>query len=264
LIILDTDAYLTQSSYPRNFLIHLGSVGILTRDFFRYLFRRPFEPRLFIEQLDSVGVRSLNIVNLTAIFTGMVLSLQLGNFLTKFGAKIYVSRVIGMTLFRELGPVLTALMIGGRVGAGIAAELGSMKVTDQIDAMRSLAFSPTKELVVPRVFATILMLPLLTMISDAVGFLGALLIATTQLGLNASFFYNSMFHNLKLGDVFTGLGKAGIFGYLIAIVACYRGLDANGGADGVGRATTTAVVAASISVLVADFFLSKLFIVLKV
>src|SRR5579872_7564576 len=126
------------------FLDQLGQIGILTRDFFRYLFRRPFEARLLIDQLDSIGVRSLNVVNLTAIFSGMVLALQMGQFLAKFGAKIYVSRIMGLSLFREMGPVLTALMIGARVGAGITAELGSMKVTEQLDAMLALASSPVK------------------------------------------------------------------------------------------------------------------------
>jgi phospholipid/cholesterol/gamma-HCH transport system permease protein len=159
-----------------SFLDQLGEVGLLTRDFVRYLFRRPFEVRLFVEQLDSVGVRSLNVVNLTAIFSGMVLTLQMGNFLEKFGAKIYVSRIMGLSLLREMGPLLAALMIAARVGAGIAAELGTMKVTEQIDAMRALASSPVKKLVVPRVLATIVTMPILTVVADAIGLLGGLAI----------------------------------------------------------------------------------------
>jgi phospholipid/cholesterol/gamma-HCH transport system permease protein len=248
----------------RNFLLQLGSIGVLTRDFFRYLVRRPFETDLFVEQLDSIGVRSLNIVNLTAIFTGMVLSLQLGTFLTRFGAKIYVGRIMGLTLFREMGPVLTALMIGGRVGAGISAELGSMQVTDQIDAIRSLAANPIKKLVVPRVLAAIVILPILTLLADAIGLFGGLVIGVTQLGVEGAFFYNSVMRNLDLGDILTGLIKAILFGYLIATIACFSGLNASGGADGVGRATTKAVVTAAISVLVADFFMTKLFIVMNV
>ena len=160
---------LTMGQAFKRFLEQLGDIGLLTRECVRQALRRPFEGGLLVEQLDSVGVRSLNVVNLTAIFTGMVLALQMGQFLARFGAKIYISRIMGLSLFREMGPVLTALMIGARVGAGITAELGSMKVTEQIDAMRALATSPVKKLVVPRVLATVLMLPVLTVISDAVG-----------------------------------------------------------------------------------------------
>ena len=244
----------------RRFFEQLGELGLLSRDFVRYLLRRPFELRLLVEQLDSIGWRSLNVVNLTAIFTGMVLALQMGGFLSRFGAKIYVSRIMGISLLREMGPVLTALMIGARVGAGIAAELGSMTVTEQVDAMRALAVSPVKKLVAPRVLATIVMLPVLTMISDVVGLLGGLLIAVTQLGVSADFFYMSLIHHVRVGDLASGLGKALVFGYLISIIACGKGLAVRGGADGVGQATTSAVVAASISILVADFFLTKLFL----
>jgi phospholipid/cholesterol/gamma-HCH transport system permease protein len=243
----------------RRFLEQLGDIGLLTRECVRQALRRPFEGGLLVEQLDSVGVRSLNVVNLTAVFTGMVLALQMGQFLARFGAKIYISRIIGLSLFREMGPVLTALMIGARVGAGITAELGSMQVTEQIDAMRALATSPVKKLVVPRVMATVLMLPVLTVISDAVGLIGGLLIAVTQLGLTAGYFFTSMIQNTRLGDLTSGLSKAVFFGYLISIIACSKGLGASGGADGVGRATTSAVVAAAIGVLVSDFFLTKLF-----
>jgi phospholipid/cholesterol/gamma-HCH transport system permease protein len=242
------------------FLEQVGEVGLLTRDFFRYLIRRPFETRLFLDQLDAVGVRSLTVVNLTAIFSGMVLALQMGEFLAKFGAKIYVSRIMGLSLMREMGPVLSALMIAARVGAGITAELGTMKVTEQIDAMRALATSPVKKLVVPRVLATIVMMPVLTILADAVGLLGGYFIAVSQLGVSGDFFYNSLVQNTQLGDLMSGLGKSIFFGYIIAIIACTKGLTASGGADGVGRATTSAVVQASISVLIADFFLTKLFL----
>lgn len=242
------------------FLEQLGEVGLLTRDFFRYLFRRPFELRLLIEQLESVGVRSLTVVNLTGIFAGMVLALQMGHFLARFGARIYVSRIMGLSLLREMGPVLTALMMGARVGAGITAELGTMKVTEQIDALRALAASPVKKLVVPRVLATVVMVPVLTAIADAIGMLGGLLIAVTQLGLTGDYFYSSLMQNTSLSDLMSGLGKSVFFGYLIAIIACHKGLSASGGADGVGRATTQSVVASAISVLISDFFLTKLFL----
>jgi phospholipid/cholesterol/gamma-HCH transport system permease protein len=242
------------------FLEQLGEVGILTRDFFRYLFRRPFEIRLFADQLDAIGVRSVNVVNLTAIFSGMVLALQMGQFLAKFGAKIYVSRIMGLSLLREMGPVLSALMVAARVGAGITAELGTMKVTEQIDAMRSLATSPIKKLVVPRVLATVVMMPILTILADAIGLFGGLLISVWQLGVSGDYFYSSLVQNTELGDLFSGLGKSLFFGFEIAIIACFKGLTASGGADGVGRATTSAVVSASITILISDFFLTKFFL----
>ncbi len=241
-------------------MLELGEIGLLTVEVIRHLFRRPFETRLLIDQLDSIGVRSLNVVNLTAIFSGMVLALQMGQFLAAFGAKIYVSRIMGLSLLREMGPVLSALMIAARVGAGITAELGTMKVTEQIDAMRALATSPIKKLVVPRVLATIVMLPVLTVLADAIGLLGGLVISVTQLGVSGDYFYTSLIQNTALGDLFSGLGKSVFFGFLIAIIACWKGLTASGGADGVGRATTEAVVYASISVLISDFFLTKLFL----
>jgi phospholipid/cholesterol/gamma-HCH transport system permease protein len=242
------------------FLDELGEVGVLTGDFFRYLVRRPFEGRLLLDQLDAVGVKSVNVVNLTAIFSGMVLALQMGEFLAKFGAKIYVSRIMGLSLLREMGPVLSALMVAARVGAGITAELGTMKVTEQIDAMRSLATSPVKKLVVPRVLATVIMVPVLTVLADAVGLFGGMVISVTQLGVSADYFYSSLIQNVQLGDLFSGLGKSVFFGFEIAIIACAKGLSATGGADGVGRATTSAVVAASITVLISDFFLTKFFL----
>jgi phospholipid/cholesterol/gamma-HCH transport system permease protein len=239
------------------FLDQLGQIGILTRDFFRYLFRRPFEARALIEQLDNVGYRSLNVVNLTAIFSGMVLALQMGQFLEQFGAKIYVSRIMGLSLLREMGPVLAALMIAARVGAGFSAELGTMKVTEQIDAIRALGSSPIKKLVVPRVLATIIMMPILAAVADAIGLVGGWVISITQLGVSGDYFYKSLVQHVALGDFTSGLGKSIFFGYLIGIIACFKGLN---GADGVGRATTSAVVAASISVLISDFFLTKFFL----
>ena len=212
------------------------------------------------EQLDQVGVRSLSIVNLTAMFMGMVLALQMGNFLAKFGAQIFVSRVVGVSLLRELAPVLTALMVGGRVGAGITAELGSMAVSEQIDAIRSLGADPVRKLVVPRMVALLVMLPLLTVIADAVGVAGGCLISITELGLTTEFYNRTLLQALAFSDFFSGLAKAVFFAYFIGIIACHNGLAAQGGADGVGRATTATVVAASVAVLVADFFLSKLFL----
>jgi phospholipid/cholesterol/gamma-HCH transport system permease protein len=238
----------------------LGAMTLLTRDAVRWTIRRPPGWRLIAEQLEQIGWRSLSIVNLTALFTGMVLALQLGNYLARFGAKMFVSRIVGMSLVRELGPVLTALMIGGRVGAGITAELGSMAVTDQIDAVRALGASPVRNLVVPRMIAIVVMLPVLTIIGDLVGVLGGLVLSVTELNVSADFYIHSLTQVLLLNDVFSGIGKSFFFGYFIGIIACQNGLTVTGGADGVGRATTRTVVAASITVLVSDFFLTKLFL----
>ncbi len=242
--------------------VQLGQLGLLTADCLRAALRRPLELRLIVDQFDAVGYKSLAVVMLTAIFSGMVLALQMGHFLAKFGAKIYVSRVMGLSLLRELGPVLTALMLGARVGAGITAELGTMKVTDQIEAMRALGTDPVKKLVVPRVLATTLMTPVLAMLADAVGLFGGYVISVAQLGVTGHYFYSSLMHNVVTGDLTSGLGKSIFFGYLIGIISCHKGLTASGGADGVGRATTAAVVAASIGVLVSDFFLTKFFLLL--
>src|SRR5438876_4644325 len=236
----------------------LGAVALLTRDAVRAALARPPEWRTVLVQLEQVGWRSLSIVNLTAFFTGMVLALQLGTYMARFGAKMFVSRIVGMALVRELGPVLTALMIGGRVGAGITAELGTMAVTDQIDAIRALGASPIRNLVVPRLIAVLVMLPVLTIIGDLVGILGGLLLSVTELNVSGEFYVNSLVQVLYLRDVFSGIGKSFFFAYFIGIIACLNGLQVTGGADGVGRATTRTVVAASITVLISDFFLTKL------
>ena len=220
----------------------------------------PLELSETMRQLDRVGVGSLNLTNITALFTGMVLALQIGHTLTAFGAKLYIGEVVAMALVRELGPVLTALMVGGRVGSGITAELGSMAVTEQVDALRSMAADPVRKLVVPRVWATLIALPLLTVLADAMGILGGMIIAVTQEGLTPTFYFSRAFRLMGFDDVASGLGKTLFFAWLIAIIGCYNGINARGGADGVGRATTNTVFASAIGVLVADFFLTKLFL----
>ena len=245
-----------------HFIDEVGEIGLLTRDTVRSLLRHPPPARLVLEQLEQIGWRSLSIVGLTAVFTGMVLALQLGTYMSRFGAKMFVSRIVGVSLVRELGPVLTALLFGGRVGAGIAAELGTMAVTEQVDAIRALGASPVRNLVVPRVLATLIMLPALSVIGDVLGILGGLFISVTELNVSAAFYVNSLLQILLLQDVLSGLGKTVFFAYFIAIIACHNGLRVSGGADGVGRATTMTVVAASITILVSDFFLTKLFMLL--
>ncbi len=239
-----------------------GEIFLLLQQALVTTLSRPPRRHLLIAQLHEVGVRSLSIVNLTAVFTGMVMALQLGYFLSKFGAKIFVSRIVGVAVISELGPVLTALMIGGRVGAGMAAELGTMKVTEQIDALRALGSDPIRYLVVPRLLAITIMLPLLTGMADLVGVLGGMFVAYSELNVQPTFYATSLLQFLTLGDLARSLAKAAVFAVIIGAIACRNGMSARGGADGVGRATTQTVVGASISVLISDFFLTKLMLVL--
>lgn len=246
--------------YPIEVTSHyLGGLGLLSYETAR-CFRKRWEAGLILEQMERIGVRSLSIVLLTALFTGMVLALQMGNYLTRFGAKPYAGRILALSMLREMGPVLTALMIGGRVGAGITAEIGSMNVTEQIDAMRSLGINPIQKLVLPRLVALLGMLPLLTVLADFVGVLGGLFISSLELDIPADFYLNSIIQFIKFQDLLSGLGKTFFFAFFIALIACYNGLQVSGGADGVGRATTQTVVTTSITILVSDFFLTKLFL----
>jgi len=224
----------------------------------RGLVTRPFYMRDVIEQFDSIGAGSLTVVLLTGTFTGMVLALQSGITLDKFGARSMVGQLVSASMIKELGPVLTALMVCGRVGSGIAAELGSMTVTDQISALRALGTDPVRKLVIPRVIAGTLMVPLLTVIADGVGLAGAWLIAITQLKVASSPFWNSVVAGLYIEDVWMGMIKPFFLGFVIVTIGCYVGLQTKGGTQGVGRATTNAVVAGSVVVLAVDFLVTKL------
>ena len=241
---------------------HAGALAVLTGQAFAALVRPPYEFGAWARQMDQIGVRSLGVASITTVFTGMVLALQTAYSLPSLGVKYYIGAVVSKTLVRELGPVLTALIVGGRIGAGMTAELGTMRVTEQIDALRSMASDPVKKLVVPKLAATLLMLPVLTVIGDALGILGGMVIAVAQLNLTASFYMNDVLQELTIADIASGVGKSFFFAYFIAIVGCYNGLNAEGGADGVGRATTNTVVLASILVLISDFFLTKIFFLL--
>lgn len=240
-------------------LEHTGGLGLLFRDTLRQGLRRPREWRIWLDQLHHLGVGSTPIVLTTALFTGMVLALQTAASWAAFG-KFLIGDVVALSIVRELGPVLSALMIGGRVGAGITAEIGSMKVTEQVDAIRALAADPVKKLVFPKVLATTVMLPVLTTLADLVGIFGGLLIACFELNQTSEFYMKHVRSALEVHDIFSGIGKTVFFALFISTIACYNGLRASGGADGVGRATTQTVVAASIAVLVSDFFLTKLFL----
>ena len=219
-----------------------GGIAILSARSLAGLLRPKWEVRLWIEEAEGIGVRSLIVASITTLFTGMVLALQ--------------------TAYSLPEPVLTALVVGGRIGAGMTAEIGTMNVTEQVLALRSMAADPVKKLVVPKLAATLLMLPVLTVVGDAMGIFGGLLIAVTQLNVTVGLYWNDVLDALTMGDLFSGLGKSVFFAFFIATIACYNGLTARGGADGVGRATTFTVVVSSITVLISDFFLTKLFYIL--
>lgn len=223
---------------------------------------KPFYLHDVVEQLESIGVGSLTVVLLTGIFTGAVLALQSGMTLDQFGARPVVGRLVSASMVKELGPVLTALMLTGRVGSGIAAELGSMVVTDQINALRALGTDPIRKLVVPRVIAGVVMAPILTVIADFVGILGGGLIAIYQLQVASTVYWRSIIDGLYIQDAWMGLLKPFALGFVIVSIGCHVGLRTHGGTQGVGRATTNAVVAGSVAVLAVDFFLTRLLITL--
>jgi len=218
----------------------------------------PYYRRDIIQQLDAIGIGSLTVVSLAGFFTGAALALQTGQTLDQFGARTLVGRLVSASMIRELGPVLTALMFAGRVGSGIAAELGSMAVTDQVNALRSLGTDPMRKLIVPRVIATTLMAPVLTVIADAFAILAGWLISVTSLGVTSSTYWNAVIDGLFLGDAWQGLIKPVVLGFVIGTVGCHIGIRTTGGTQGVGRSTTNAVVVASVLVIAADFFLTPL------
>jgi phospholipid/cholesterol/gamma-HCH transport system permease protein len=222
------------------------------------LFRHPRYAADALLQADLIGVGSIPIVVLTGFFTGAVLALQSANSLSRFGALSLTGQLVSLSMVRELGPVLTSLLVAGRNASGMASELGSMQVTEQIDAMRALGTDPTKKLVTPRVIATVLMLVFLTIISDLVGLAGGNMVASLILGLDSFQYWNSAYQSLEYADVFMGLTKPLLFGFIIATVGCYYGLATRGGTQGVGRSTTQAVVASSVLILVVDFFYTRL------
>jgi phospholipid/cholesterol/gamma-HCH transport system permease protein len=219
------------------------------------------QPRYFADtllQADSIGVGSLPIVVLIGLFTGAVLALQTSSTLQQFGSLSLTGQLVSLSMVRELGPVLTGILVAGRNASGMASELGSMKVTEQIDAMRAMGVDPTKKLVTPRVTATVIMLFFLSIISDLVGLVGGWFISYFLLGLDSNEYWTTAYQSLRFGDVFMGLSKPVVFGFIIASIGCYYGVTAKGGTQGVGRATTQAVVAASVLIVVTDFFLTKL------
>ena len=227
------------------------------------LFRTPRYFQDTFQQMDAIGVSSAAIVVLTGFFTGGVLALQTSKSLQAFGAVNLTGQLVALSLIRELGPVLTALMVAGRVGSGIASELGSMKVTEQIDAMRALGTDPTKKLVTPRLIACITMMPLLTVLCDLFGLIGGWIVSFYTLRLNSSLYWNTALRSIQYIDALEGLIKPIVFGFIVGMIGCYFGLKTTGGTRGVGRSTTQAVVFASIMVIISDFFVSKIVLELR-
>jgi phospholipid/cholesterol/gamma-HCH transport system permease protein len=247
----------------KELLDFLGGSTNLVYSAIRSLFRPPYYPGLWAEQCYSLGVKSLSIAGITALTTGMVMSLQFGYGLERFGGKLYVPRVVGLSIMRELGPVITCLMLAGRVGAGIAAEVGSMKVTQQIDAIRALGTDPVKRIVIPRILAMLIMTPVITTMADMIGILGGMGISYFELNLHYDFYYHEAIVVLGTSDFTLGIVKSVVFGFIIGVTGCYYGLQTEGGTQGVGNATRRSVVTCSILIAIADFVLTKLFWLLE-
>ena len=236
----------------------LGAYAAMILEVFRDLLKKGVNPDELSRQITRIGLNSLPIVFLTSIFTGMVLALQTAYGLHRFGAKYYVGNVVGLGLVRELGPVLTALMLCGRVGAGIAAEIASMVVTEQVDAMRALGASPIRKLVAPRIVAAAVVLPALVIFADLIGIYGGALVTVLELKISLYSYYRSLMYTVVIRDVLDGLIKSALFGFLLVSIACYKGLNTGGGTEGVGVTTTSAVVTSSVAIFVFNFFITKL------
>jgi phospholipid/cholesterol/gamma-HCH transport system permease protein len=236
-----------------------GRLALFALSGLSHLVRPPFYGRMFLRAFAEIGYFSLPVVALTAIFTGMVLALQSSTGLARFSAESAIASLVVLSVTRELGPVLAGLMVAGRVGASMAAEIGTMRVTDQIDALGTLSTNPMKYLVAPRLLAGIIALPLLVVVADLLGVLGGFIIATLKLGFNSGVYLSNTVNFVQTGDVVSGLAKAAVFGLLITLMGCYHGYNSKGGAQGVGAATTSAVVTASVLILAFDYVLTELF-----
>jgi len=237
----------------------IGKVSLFAGAGVSHIVRPPFYGRLFLSALLDIGYFSLPVVALTAVFTGMVLALQSYTGFARFSAQGAVANLVVLSMTRELGPVLAGLMVAGRVGAAMAAELGTMRVTDQIDALTTLSTNPMKYLVAPRLLAGTIALPMLVLIADVLGVMGGFIVSTIKLGFNQSAYLTNTINFVQTDDVISGLVKAGVFGFLIALMGCYQGYNSKGGAQGVGAATTAAVVGASILILASDYVLTEMF-----
>ncbi|MBU2262133.1 MAG: ABC transporter permease [Proteobacteria bacterium] len=236
----------------------MGKILLLFVSVLAWMFRPPLKLRNIFKQMEFVGVKSIFVVVLTGTFTGMVMALQGYHGFRMFSAESLVGSTVALGMTRELGPVLTSLMVTARAGSAMAAELGTMRVTEQIDALYVMAVNPVKHLIVPRVIAGVLMVPLLTVVADFVGILGGYFVGVHILGINSGVFVKNITRLVELDDIYNGLVKAACFGLILSLIGCYKGFNTRGGAEGVGRATTEAVVLASISILISDYFLTAI------
>jgi phospholipid/cholesterol/gamma-HCH transport system permease protein len=241
------------------FLEESGKIMVLFAKTLVLGFRPPYDFRALLRQMEEVGIRSVPVVLITGTFTGMVLALQSYTGFKRFNAEAFVGTVVALSMTRELGPVLSGLMVSGRVGSAMAAELGTMQVTEQIDALYTLATNPIKYLIVPRFLASLIVMPILTLFADVLGILGGYLVSVNLLGSNPTIYIRRTFDYLDLEDIYIGLFKACIFGMIIAVIGCYQGFNTQGGAEGVGKATTRAVVMSSLLILIANYFITALF-----
>jgi len=253
---------LSPTEYLKDIVLAVQDYSVLAGRSLANLFRQPRYVADTIQQADIIGVGSLPIVVLTGFFTGAVLALETSSTLQKFGSLSLTGQLVSFSMVRDLGPVLTGLMVAGRNASGMASELGSMKVTEQIDAMRALGTDPTKKLVTPRVTATVVMLFFLTVISDLLGVLGGFVVSYFLLGLDPNQYWSSSYQKLEYADIEMGLAKPILFGFVIATVGCYYGLTAKGGTQGVGRATTQAMVTSSVLILLVNLLITRLLMVL--
>jgi len=256
----ELEAIIPFSAKVRQWLESLGGMVLLLGQAVQRAFSPPFEGGAIGYQIELLGVRSLSIASLTAVFAGLVISLQFAFFLARFGVQHTVGKVVVLTLFRELGPVLTALTVGARIGSGIAAELGSMTVTEQVDAIRALGADPIRKLVVPRLWACVLVMPALTVLADVFGLAAGSGVVKMQYEISFEEFYRSVVETARWSDFGSGIGKSAVFGLIIAVVGCYQGFNVEGGTEGVGRATTETVAIASVAICLSDFLLTKLFL----
>ncbi len=240
------------------FLAQTGRLSRFTWEALVGMVQPPFYPRVFLQQIMRIGYFSLPVVGLTAIFTGGALALQIYLGGERFNAESVVPDIVALAITRELGPVLAGLMVAGRVGAAIAAEIGTMRVTEQIDALSTLSTNPIKYLVVPRILAAVVSLPILVLVGDVIGIMGGFLAGTQSLGFNPATYVNNTVDFITVGDVTSGLWKAAVFGFIVALMGCYNGYHSRGGAQGVGAATTNAVVSASVLILASNYVLTSL------
>ena len=242
-----------------NFLTSTGRLALFTGLSVSHIVRPPVYPRLLLRQIIDIGYYSLPVVGLTAVFTGMVLALQSYSGFARFNAESAIATVVVLSITRELAPVLAGLMVAGRIGAAMAAEIGTMRVTEQIDALSTLSTNPYKYLVAPRLLAGFIMLPCCVLVADIIGVFGGYLISVHKLGFNPAVYLKNTWQFLEVIDVVSGLVKAGVFGFLIALMGCYHGYHSRGGAQGVGSATTNAVVSASILILASNYLITEAF-----